>query len=128
MGQLASAKSTSCDLSTETLFLDIGMTLEFNFVSNVLSYCPKCKSLTTEPRFNSPTQIRAAIKHPAESRPEAAHLAHLADAIATAIERKCRTCGTRQKAVRYSERSAYPFKCPRCSKKTLRIEPSGVWD
>jgi hypothetical protein len=101
------------------------MSFAFHFVSNALSYCGKCERLTTEPRLNSPENIRAAAPYVGNARPE--DLVELAQIIASAIDRRCGRCKTRLKTLRYSD-AGKPSKCPKCSKKTLRLEPVGIWD
>lgn len=100
----------------------------YSFVSNALSYCPTCEALTAEPRLNSAESIRHVTKYLANSHPEAGHLVEIAEALATAIDRKCGKCGTKQKDVRYREGSAKPSQCPRCSQKALLLEMVGIWD
>lgn len=128
MGSMASAECTSCGLKAEHLCLDVGVSPIYSFVSNALSYCLKCVVLTAEPRLNSAASIRHVTKYLADSHPEARHLVEIAEAIATAIDRKCGKFGTERKDVQYREGSAKPSQCPRCSKKTLRLEMVGIWD
>ena len=127
MGLMASAQCSSCGLKAEQLFLDIGMSPVFKFVSNALPYCMKCEALTTEPRLMRPGSLRSLTNYLRTVRPGAEDLAETLDIVATALERACGKCDTKQKDLRYSD-SGKPFKCPRCSKKTLRLESVGIWD
>jgi hypothetical protein len=127
MGLMACVECSSCGLKAEPLCLHFGRSLVFSFVSNALSYCAKCETLTTEPRFTRPDDIRALAKYLRTGNPGPEHLAELLEATATALDRACGKCSTTLKDLRYSD-SGKPFKCPRCSQKALRLESVGMWD
>jgi hypothetical protein len=128
MGLLTSAECGGCGLEAARLCLDIGMSPAFNFVSNALAYCPTCERLTAEPRFLRPETLRRRAQHTGSWTLTAADIAELAAALATALERTCRKCHTKQRDVRYVEGSEKPHRCPRCSRTKLRLQPVGIWD